>query len=419
MTLEHLSETQLTRYRERSLDPQELLAVDRHLASCDLCHERLTRIPPGASILFESDDEPFHLDYEQHLEPYVDGTANDIDREIVDSHVAVCSKCATDLGELLEFKRQQPVVAIADTSSQRKRWFSQLRWSPAWATAAVIAAVFVLSGAVFLWTRYSWSIAMRQAKTGSLEERQPSPAATEHNDQLSAASPEAREEPLLVLNDASCQFKLYKDGHLEGSQELPPDLKASIERALASHRLGASPALKGWSTGSINLRSGVGTQSTFAPLEPLDVVIETDRPTFRWRALEGAQNSIVTVFDSKLRQVASSGPVTQSAWTIPNALQRGVTYSWQITAVKDGETIVSPKPPLPEARFRVLDQHTVNTMATLRLSVGTSHLAMGVFYWKHGLLADAEREFQALANANPDSSVVKELLASVKSLRHR
>jgi len=35
------------------------------------------------------------------------------------------------------------------------------------------------------------------------------------------------------------------------------------------------------------------------------------------------------------------------------------------------------------------------------------------------LLADAEREFQALANANPDSSVVKELLANIRSLRRR
>ena len=416
MTLEHLSETQLTRYRERSLDPQELLAVDRHLASCDLCHERLTRIPGGASILFESDDQPFHLDYEQHLEPYVDGKANDIDREIVDSHVAICSKCATDLEELLEFKQQQPVAAIVDTSSRRRQWFSQLRWSPAWATAAVIAAVFGLSGAVFLWTRYPAPGAIQQDRTVS-------PAETEHKAQ-NTPSPETdsfslREEPLLVLNDASCQFRLYKDGRLEAPQELPADLKESIERALVTHRLGASPALKGWATGAGKLRSGFSTASTFAPLEPVGVVIETDRPTFRWRSLEGAQHYIVTVFDAKLRQVASSGPVTQSEWTVPNALQRGVTYSWQITAVKDGETIVSPKPPLPEARFRVLDQHAVNAMATLRLSVGTSHLAMGVFYWKHGLLADAEREFQALANANPDSSVVKELLASIKSLRHR
>ena len=157
-------------------------------------------------------------------------------------------------------------------------------------------------------------------------------------------------------------------------------------------------------------------QSTFAPSEPVSVVIETDRPTFHWRPLEGAEHCIVTIFDAKLRQVASSGPVTRSEWTIPHALQRGVTYSWQITAVKNGETIVSPKPPLPEARFRVLDQHVVDALAKLRQSAGSSHLAMGVFYWKHGLIAESVREFQALANANPNSSAVKELLGSI---RHR
>jgi hypothetical protein len=412
MTLEHLSERQLSGYRERSLDPQELLAVDQHLSSCDLCHERLTRIPYGAGVSFESHDEPFHLDYEQHLEPYVDGKANEIDREIVDSHVALCSRCATELKDLLEFKEHQPVVVIADTSSRRRQWFPQLRWNPAWAAAGAIAALFVVSAAVFLWTRYSASEQARiispQANT---QKEQLSPAEMDHKAQN---TPSPSEEPLLVLNDAGCQLKLTRDGHLEGLQELPPDLKESVERALATGRLGASPALKGWSTGPNNLRSGVGTQSTFAPLEPVGDVIETDRPTFHWRSLEGAQQYIVTVFDAKLAQVANSGPIMRSEWTTPNALQRGVTYSWQITAVKDGEMIVSPKPPLPEARFRVLDQRAANVLATLRLSVGTSHLAMGIFYWKHGLLEQAEREFQALAKANPDSPVVKELLASIR-----
>jgi hypothetical protein len=61
----------------------------------------------------------------------------------------------------------------------------------------------------------------------------------------------------------------------------------------------------------------------------------------------------------------------------------------------------------------------VDALAKLRQSAGSSHLAMGVFYWKHGLLAEAEHEFQALANANPDSSVAKELLANLKSHRRR
>jgi anti-sigma factor RsiW len=116
MTVEHLSETQLIGYSERTLRPHELLAVDRHLASCEMCHERLTRELPRAtkrtsSPSLESGGEPFHLDYDQHLEPYVDDTANDIDREIVDSHVALCSKCAADLKDLVAFK-QQPRASI-------------------------------------------------------------------------------------------------------------------------------------------------------------------------------------------------------------------------------------------------------------------------------------------------------------------
>ena len=99
---EHLSQTQLAGYSRRTLDPDELLAVDRHLASCDVCHQRLIRSLPGTAKVapsqsFEFDGTPFHLDYEQHLQPYVDGKANDIDREIVDSHVALCSKCADRL----------------------------------------------------------------------------------------------------------------------------------------------------------------------------------------------------------------------------------------------------------------------------------------------------------------------------------
>ena len=127
----------------------------------------------------------------------------------------------------------------------------------------------------------------------------------------------------------------------------------------------------------------------------------------------------MTIYDAKFREVGSSGPVTGTEWTTPNSLARGVTYSWQISALKDGEKVVSPKPPLPEARFRILDQRAVVALAKLKESAGSSHLAMGVFYWKHGLIEKSEREFQALAKANPNSTAVAELLASIRSLRRR
>lgn len=425
MMSEHLSQTQLAGYSRRTLDPHELLAVDRHLASCDVCHKRLTRILPNAAKLavgpsVESGAGPFHLDYDQHLEPYVDGKADDIDREIVDTHVALCSRCADDLRDLLAFK-QQPVAASAGDVRVAPSWWKQ--WLPQWRSvpnpalaAAAVIALFVLATAVLLWTTYPTSRRVEQAQTPTGSPEQPSPPATEHTPEKQADPPTPpREEPLIALNDAGRQVTVNQRGQLEGLQELPPDLKESVQKALATRRLPASPALRGWPTGAGNLRAELEKQSTFAPLDPTDVVIETDRPTFRWHALEAADHYIVTVYDAKLRTVAS-GPITGTEWTTPNSLERGVTYSWQISALKDGETVVSPKPPLPEARFRILDQPAVATLAKLKESAGSSHLAMGVFYWKHGLIEESEREFQALAKANPKSTVARELL---KSLRHK
>ena len=356
----------------------------------------------------------FHLDYEQHLEPYVDGKADDIDREIVESHVAECARCAEELRDLRAF-RWQPVAGDARvTSSRRKLW----AWLPKPAFAmAIVVAGFVLAVTALWWTRYSASRQTERAQANSpgpdkqgrvVNNMQPSPGVT--------GPAAAREKPLLVLNDAGGQVTLDQRGRLEGLHELPPDLKESVERALNTHRLRASPALTGWPTGAGDLRGELNMQSTFAPLEPTDVVVETDRPTFRWRALEGAHAYIVTVFDDKLRKVAGSEPVNGTKWTTPNSLARGVVYSWQVSALKAGETVVSPKPPLPEARFKILDQAAVAALAKLKQSAGSSHLVMGVFYWKHGLIEEAEREFKALANANPNSPAAAELLASIRSL---
>ena len=432
---QHPSQIQLTAYRERTLYADELLAVDNHLASCDVCHERLTRLaPPTSRPALASVEEPFHLDYEQHLEPYVDGKANEIEREIVDSHIALCSECATDLKDLLEFK-QQPVAAVRSnlrTSSRKKRWLPQWTWlpNPAWAKAAV-AASFVAIIAVVMWSIDPAPRPVEQATfTPTPNEQgpgkeQPSPSSTEHtaeknsNQSLNGALViPPPEQTLVMVYDGNGQIVLTQRGRLEGVDDLPSDLRESVEQALATRRLPASEGLPSWYSGASNLRSdlNLSSRSTFVPLAPTGVVLETDRPTFRWGALDAAQDYTVTVYDAK-GQVATSGPVTGTQWTTPNSLARGITYSWQISALKDGEKVVSPQPPLPEARFKILDQPAVVMLAKLRETVGNSHLVMGVFYWKHGLIAESEREFQALAKANPKSAVVKALLANVRSFR--
>lgn len=435
---QHPSQIQLTAYSERTLYADELLAVDSHLASCDACHERLIGLAPAVAPsavrpVFESAEEPFHLDYDQHLEPYVDGKANEIEREIVDSHVAVCSECAAELKDLLEF-RQQPVAAPtsdARKSSRRKQWFPQWPWllNPAWAKAAVVAS-FVLITAVALWSIYPTPRPVEQATStptpeaqGPKKDQPPSmfydSLPKENSNQSPQNEPKTAppaEKTFVTVYDANGQIVLTQRGRLEGVDDLPADLRESVERALATRQLPASPALSGWSTGAGRLRSELNLQSSFAPLAPTDVVLETDRPTFRWGVLDVAEDYTVTVYDAN-GQVATSGPITGTEWTTPSPLERGITYSWQISALRGGERVVSPQPPLPEARFKILDQPAMSMLARLRETVGNSHLVMGVFYWKHGLLADSEREFEALSKANPKSAVVKALLANIRSFR--
>ena len=92
-------------------------------------------------------------------------------------------------------------------------------------------------------------------------------------------------------------------------------------------------------------------------------------------------------------------------------------YSWQVSASKDGQEVSSPAPPAPEAKFKVLEQTQADELARVRQQVADSHLTLGLVYARAGLLDDAERELQALAEANRDSAVERNLLRSVKTAR--
>src|SRR5262249_17154282 len=146
---------------------------------------------------------------------------------------------------------------------------------------------------------------------------------------------------------------------------------------------------------------------------------QTDRPTFQWQKLEGASNYTISVFDTSFNKITDSGSLQTITWHCNVSLKSGVTYLWQVTAVKDGKEITSPVVPEPEAKFRVLSRSASAELAQIKEQSGDSHLIMGTFYVRNGLLDDAEREFQALVTANPDSVVAKKLLANVRSVRRQ
>lgn len=131
--------------------------------------------------------------------------------------------------------------------------------------------------------------------------------------------------------------------------------------------------------------------------------------------MEGATAYVVEVYDPQFKLVASSPQLNDLSWT--TTLERGNVYSWQVKAIKEGEEVTAPRPPAPQAKFRVLDQAKANEIARAKRSFGTSHLTLGLLYADAGLLSDAEREFRLLRNANPNSELARNLLRQVQVLR--
>jgi hypothetical protein len=92
-----------------------------------------------------------------------------------------------------------------------------------------------------------------------------------------------------------------------------------------------------------------------------------------------------------------------------------MVYKWAVTAIVNGEEVSSPAASAPEARFGILDEEKALELNLLKRT--PSHLALGIFYARAGMLPEAEREFQLLVNDNPQSQVAVKLLSRIQSWR--
>lgn len=111
-------------YRARKLTPAAFLAVQEHVGVCAHCRHRLHRaMNVDASVRnlrqeFAPDNAstaPEHLPYEQ-LALYVDGALDTVDREITESHLAICQNCQDDIADL---RRYQAIAAATPPKRAR------------------------------------------------------------------------------------------------------------------------------------------------------------------------------------------------------------------------------------------------------------------------------------------------------------
>jgi hypothetical protein len=91
-------------------------------------------------------------------------------------------------------------------------------------------------------------------------------------------------------------------------------------------------------------------------------------------------------------------------------------YSWQVKATKDGAQITSPRPPAPQAKFRILDQAKANELSRAKRSYASSHMTLALLYAQAGLLKEAQQELTLLRRTNPNSDIPRNLLRQIQDL---
>ena len=436
---EHISEQLIERYRRRVLSPVELLDVDDHMAACEMCRrrggdeprERAAARSLGADL---SATGMTHLDYER-LAAYVEGELDPIDREIADSHLKLCARCDSELNELRAFATRMAAYPAEEYAPAAPRPLGEKAtglwdgvrafWrSPAFALPVRLAGLGLVI-ALLLWasslkTRNSQlQTALDQQRLENEKLKQDFQAANasvaELRDQLAQLkSAQPFSSFVVALNDGGGRVTLDKEGNVTG---VAPPFQQSVKQALTAQRV-ETPKILAELIGKSSVLMGPADEGhPIALLEPVGKVTMSDRPTFRWRSLAGAGSYVVRIYDADFNEVAASPRLSETSWTVARALERGRTYSWQVTARAGDKEVTSPVKPAPEARFMTLDQARANELANAKSAAAGSHLTLGVLYAQAGLLDDAERELQALLRANPKSTLAQSLLRSVRAKR--
>jgi predicted anti-sigma-YlaC factor YlaD len=430
---DHLNQTQIVDYGRRPLPPAEWLFVSDHLAVCEECRRQVEEavddevayLALKSGVFNEAETRSsvaghVHLTFEQ-MAGFVDETIANGKLQVVKEHLAWCEKCETAIDDLRAFKEQIAPELEREGRLSPMGAATESRWhrliaamasfrtkSPALVFGSALAILLLAVG----WL--GWQALSGMKSRPEVAVTAPSPGVSPAV--LPASTPAPAAAVIIArLNDGEGQITLDEEGKLSGVDHLPYAYQRMVKKALTDQRIERSLFLAEAARPGVRPRGEGGARSgKFSVIEPVGVVILPDHPTFRWTQFDGATGYVVQVYDEWFNPLVTSPQITDHSWTAPQSLKRGAIYYWQVKAIKDGQEFKSPRPPAPQAKFRVLDGATADELAKARRAYASSHLTMGLLYAQAGLLDEAEREFQALLKNNPDSALGLRLLKQVR-----
>ena len=356
----HLTDAEIAEYRSRRMPPAGILRVREHVDACAGCRGRLVDGAAAGAALVRAflDPEPD----EQDLVLFVTGRLPPERAAEIQAHAAQCVTCRGAIADLRQFPAR-PAAPIP--MPVRRQPPVPLWWG---AVAAGVAISFYF-----------------------LAPRTPKPLI------------------LASLKDGSGAVTLRLPGGLDGLPNLTADERSWIDSALQSGTLRTGHELPPAEPGVLR---GDGNPPGFALQAPLHQRLLADRPEFRWTQLAGASNYQVTVFTED-EKVVAQGTVAGNQWQPPAPLPRGTRLGWQVTAAIGSTRVTAPAPPEPRAIFEIVDADAFDRIERAWNTAPVSHLRLAVAYAREGLKEDALREIGALAAANPNSPLVRQLRDSL------
>jgi hypothetical protein len=367
-------------------------------------------------------------DFEE-LAAYVEGTLDDVDREIVEDHLEADPALRAEVEELRALREGMRETTPAAPVDARPLALPTLPTLPARRRGAGSGRSWMLlSGAIaataivgLTWALLSRPIATPPVTTSptapniagpSGPELVPTPPPT--TPPTTTPTPRTTTPAAIVVRDAGRVVTVDAAGQVSGLSDLPPATTQAVVQALTAGILPRAAALDGLRTSDVNFMGADEGTRRLGVLAPVATVVREPRPTFRWSPHPGARAYTVTVFSERFEKVLSSPAVRETTWTATTALDPGAAYEWQVTADTPDGLVRAPSPPARDARFRIQDDASRVALERELTRAGSSHLLEGLALAQAGVLDEAERAFAALLAENPDSPRIKELLARVR-----
>lgn len=439
----HLSNEIVERFHSQALASGDRGVIYNHILGCETCRRRVVTSQTEAvaiqtltdHLLAQEGEEPFHLD-PATIEAFVDDNVTMIDRNIVNLHLADCVECSDEVTDLRE---SLATMKAASHSPEERPQTSEtltrraLKLSMPMRIAAVVALIAFATVALLVASRWRSTGPDRPTDDRDITAgTQPTPLASPQTPSVTPSPdvvnpPQLAENPpgkisderdrnvIAALKDGANEIALDSGGNIVGFPSLPPTSRQAVKEALTGEPLARPDVLDEVASAQVSVRSSTGDEAPISITYPLSRVISESKPTLRWKPSKTAEGYRVEIADEKFHQVAKNDdlPSSSQSWKPLTALKRGGIYTWTIRAInKEGPSSLTS-----QAKFKVLSEESIRELN--RLKASRSHLALGMFYAREGMITEAEREFGILLKQNPNSTIAKKLLTDVRSWRRR